>query len=94
MDWLSPVVLNGCGAVGTALFFGILVVTGRLVPRNTHAATVKLLQDQHNVALVRAERWEAVALRALDATERLSEPLGVAAKVLTKLPQSQGGADE
>lgn len=42
----------------------------------------------------RADRWEAVALKALSATERLTEPVETAAKVLTKIPSPIGEGTE
>jgi hypothetical protein len=66
---------------------------GHLVPGSTHRAAVKDAQDREAKAESRAERWEGVALRALDATERLTEPVVVATKVLTTIPTLPEGGE-
>lgn len=93
MDWVDPALANGIGVVGVVFVVGMMVVRGHLIPGRWHSEAIAAAQGQVDRAEERADRWEAVALRALDATERLTEPLEVTAKVLTKLPQpSQEGA--
>lgn len=83
---LTPAFLNGAGVVSVVLVVGLLIWFGQLIPRKLHLAHLKVVQQQADKADERADRWEAVALRVLDATERLAEPVEVTAKVLTKLP--------
>jgi hypothetical protein len=92
--WITPALANGIGVVGVVFVFGVLIWRGYLVPRPSHLELVQLHQHNAENAEERADRWEAVAVRALDATEKLTEPVVVAAKVMTKLPNpAQEGAD-
>lgn len=84
--WITPALANGVGVVGVVFFVGVLVMKGHLVPGKTHREAVLHARDVAMKAEERADRWEAVALRALSATERLTEPVETAAKVLTKIP--------
>jgi hypothetical protein len=77
------------GVVGVVVFVGLLIMRGYLVPKRVHEERINDIQAERDKAEKRADRWEGVALRALDATERLTEPLGVAAKVLTTLPHAR-----
>ena len=84
--WVTPALANGVGVVGVVFFVGVLVMKGHLVPGKTHREALEHYRDNAAKAEKRADRWEQVALRALTATERLTEPVETAAKVLTKLP--------
>lgn len=91
---LTPAFLNGAGVVSVVLVVGLLIFFGQLIPRKVHREAVALHQSQAKKAEERAERWEGVALKALQATERLAEPVETAAKVLTKLPNpARDGAE-
>lgn len=84
--WITPALANGIGVVGVVFFVGGLVWRGHLVPRSLHREVVEHHKTHAVKAEARAERWESVALKALQATESLAEPVETAAKVLTKLP--------
>lgn len=84
--WITSAFMNGAGVAGVVLFMGMMVVTGRLVPRRMFLERIEAERRISEREGIRADRWEAVALRSLEATEKLTEPLDVAAKVLTKLP--------
>jgi hypothetical protein len=89
MDMFGGVELalaNGIGVVSVVFGVGMLVIRGYLIPGKWHRESMQDAHDQVARAEERADRWEAVALRALDATERLTEPTAVAAKVLSQLP--------
>ena len=86
MEAISASFLNGLGVVGVVLLVGLLIMRGHLIPGKWHRDAMTAAADQIAKAEERADRWETVALRALDASERLAEPVGVAAKVLTTLP--------
>lgn len=91
---LTPAFLNGAGVVSVVLVVGLLIFFGQLIPGRTHRAVVKAANDQTTKAEARAERWEDVALKALQATERLAGPVETAAKVLTKMPNpARDGAE-
>lgn len=95
MEFVSATFLNGLGVVGVVLLVGLLIIRGHLIPGKWHRDAMQTQADQIVKAENRADRWEGVALRALDATERLAEPVEIAAKVMTRLPTvSVGGADE
>ena len=81
--------LNGVGVVGVVFLVGLLVMRGHLIPGRTHREFVGHAREQIDKAEKRADRWEAVALRTLEATERLAEPVDVAAKVLTTIPRPE-----
>ena len=85
-EWLTPSAADGVGVVAVVLFVGLLLFRGALVPGPQHRAALQSANDAAAKAEARADRWEAVALRALTATERLTEPVETAAKVLTKIP--------
>lgn len=92
--WVTSALANGVGVVSVVFFVGLLIMKGHLVPGKTHREAVAHHEKQAAKAEERAERWEGVALKALQATERLAEPVETAAKVLTKLPSpAQDGAD-
>lgn len=92
--WITPAMANGVGVVGVVFMFGLLIIRGHLIPGRWHRDAIQAANDQVARAEERADRWESVALRALDATERLTEPVVVATKVLTRLPNpSQEGVD-
>jgi hypothetical protein len=86
MELLTPALLNGLGVVGVVLLVGLLIFRGLLIPVGWHRDALNAASKQIDKAEARADRWEAVALRALDATERLTEPVEIAAKVMTRLP--------
>lgn len=86
--WITPALLNGVGVVGVVVLVGLLIMRGHLIPGKWHREAIQAAQDQTDKAEVRADRWEAVALRALDATEKLTEPVTVAAKVMSKIPSA------
>lgn len=87
--WITPALLNGVGVVGVVFFVGALIMRGHLVPGRTHAEFIGHAKAQIDRAEKRADRWEAVALRTLEATEKLAEPVEVASQVLTKIPQPE-----
>jgi hypothetical protein len=90
--WLTPAMANGIGVVGVVFLVGMLIMRGHLIPGKWHREALATAHGLAARAEERAERWESIALKALDATERLAEPVGVAAKVLTTLPNpSQEG---
>lgn len=92
MEILNPVLLNGAGVVGVVLMVGLLIMRGHLIPGPWHREALKTAHEREAKAESRADRWEGVALRALDATERLTEPVVVATKVLTTIPTvGEGG---
>lgn len=88
--WITPALANGVGVVGVVFFVGVLIFRGHLVPGPWHRDALNAARDVAMKAEERADRWEAVALNALQATERLIEPVETAAKVLTKIPTPQG----
>lgn len=95
MDFLNPVLWNGAGVVSVVLMVTVLIMRGHLIPGPWHREAIRIAQERETKADARADRWESVALRALDATERLTEPVEIAAKVMTQLPTpSRGGAEE
>lgn len=83
---MEPVLLNGVGVVSVVLMVGLLMMKGHLIPGSIHREALKQAHEREAKAESRADRWESVALRALDATERLTEPVVVATKVLTNIP--------
>lgn len=91
MDVLSAPFLNGLGVVGVVLLVGILIMRGVLIPGSWHREAMRIAGTRELKAEERADRWEAVALRALDATERLTEPVEIAAKVMTRIPTAGAG---
>jgi hypothetical protein len=93
MEVLNPVLLNGAGVVGVVLMVGLLIMRGHLIPGATHREALMHAQEREAKAELRADRWEGVALRALDATERLTEPVVVATKVLTTIPTVREGGE-
>ena len=95
MEFVNTAFLNGVGVVGVVLLVGLLIIKGQLIPGKWHRDAMTAAAEQITKAEGRADRWEGVALRALDATERLTEPVEIAAKVMTRIPQvSVGGADD
>lgn len=84
--FLTPALYNGVGVVTVIVLVGLAVMRGKLVPGETHREALKAAAEQVRKAEDRADRWEAVALQVLRATERLAEPVSTAAKVLTTLP--------
>lgn len=88
--WITPALLNGVGVVGVVLIVGVLIWRGQLIPKATHVEILTASREAASRAEDRADRWEAVALKALDGTERLIEPVETAAKVLTKIPTPEG----
>lgn len=91
----GPAFLNGAGVITVVLFVGVLIMRGNLVPGAVHKEALANAHIQVARAEERADRWESVALRALDATERLTEPVVVATKVLSRLPNpSREGAED
>lgn len=88
--WIAAIVANGYDAAAVVLVVGILMFRGQLISGPEHRRALKVAHDVANRAEDRADRWEAVALKALDATERLTEPVETAAKVLTKIPTPEG----
>lgn len=91
----GPAFLNGAGVITVVLFVGVLIMRGHLVPGKVHTDALNVAAKQVARAEERAERWESVALRALDATERLTEPVVVATKVLSRLPNpAREGAED
>lgn len=93
-DWISMPLSNGIGVVGVIVVIGFAVMKGLLIPGKWHREAMARCDQLIERAEQRADRWEAVALQALHATERLTEPVSVAAKVITKLPnttQEEGG---
>lgn len=90
---MDPVLANGVGVVGVVFMIGLLIMKGHLVPGPTHREALRIATEREAKAERRAERWEGVALRALDATERLTEPVVVATKVLTTIPTVPEGGD-
>jgi hypothetical protein len=88
--WITPALANGIGVVGVVFIFGVLIWRGQLIPKTTHNEILHASRDAAMRAEERADRWEAVALNALQATERLIEPVETAAKVLTKIPTPEG----
>lgn len=84
--FFSSALLNGVGVVGVVLLVGGLIMRGHLIPGSWHREAMAQANDLVVKAEARADRWEAVALRALDATERLTVPVTVTAKVLSKMP--------
>ena len=85
-ELISAGAANGIGVVGVVLIVGGLIWRGYLVPRPAHLELVNLHKDSCAKAEQQRDRWEAVALKALNASEQLAEPMTVTAKVLTKLP--------
>lgn len=85
-EFITPALANGVGVVGVVFMVGVLIMRGYLIPGKWHREAIAAAQDQVSRAEERADRWETVALRALDATERLTEPVVVATRVLTELP--------
>jgi hypothetical protein len=92
-SYLSAAFLNGAGVVSVVLAMGFLVFRGHLIPGKWHREALNTAADRITKAEERADRWEAVALRALDATERLTEPVVVATKVLTTIPTVEEGGE-
>lgn len=88
--WITPALANGIGVVGVVFLVGMMIMRGHLVPGRWHRDAVLHARDVAMKAEARADRWEAVALNALSATERLIEPVETAAKVLTKIPSPEG----
>lgn len=72
--------------MSVVLMVGILIMRGHLIPGTWHREALRHAQEREAKAEARSDRWEAVALRALDATEKLTEPVEIAAKVMTRLP--------
>ena len=88
--WIATAVANGYDVVGVIFIVGVLLFRGHLVPGPIHRQALKVAHQAADRAEARADRWEAVALKALDGTERLIEPVETAAKVLTKIPTPEG----
>ena len=86
MDPLNPIAFNGVGVVGVIVFVGMLVIRGHLIPGRWHRGALAEAKEAIEKAEQRADRWEQVALRALDATEQLTGPVATTAKVLAKFP--------
>ena len=86
MELVSPVVFNGVGVVGVIVFVGTLIMRSHLIPGKWHREALGEAKEATQKAENRADRWEQVALRALDATERLTGPVATTAKVLTQFP--------
>jgi hypothetical protein len=80
------VMANGIGVVGVVLMVGLMIMRGHLIPGKWHRDAIDDCHKQIGAAEARADRWEAVALRVLEATEKLAEPVAVGAKVLTTIP--------
>lgn len=93
MEFFSAAFLNGLGVVGVVLLVGLLIMRGYLIPGSWHRDAMKTCQEQTAKAEARADRWEAVALKALNATERLTEPVEIAAKVMTRIPTIESGGE-
>lgn len=91
---LNVVDLDGVGVVAVVLLVGLLIMRGHLIPGKWHRDAMTTAAVQIEKAESRADRWETVALRALDATERLTEPVEIAAKVMTRIPTLGGPASE
>jgi hypothetical protein len=77
---------NGIGVVGVVLMVGLMIMRGHLIPGKWHRESIADCHKQIEAAEARADRWEAVALKALNATEQLAEPVAVGAKVLSTIP--------
>ena len=88
--WITAAIANGYDVVGVVLIVGLLLFRGALIPGPIHRQALKVAHLAAERAEARADRWEAVALKALDGTERLIEPVETAAKVLTKIPTPEG----
>lgn len=94
MELVNPALANGVGVVGVVFMVGVLIMRGHLIPGRTHREVINNAAEAVSKAEERADRWEAVALRALSATEQMVEPMAVTAKVLTKLPSpTQDGVE-
>lgn len=83
---LALAISNGAGVVGVVVLMGWLIVRGHLIPGKWHREAIAQARESVSKAEERADRWESVALRALDATEKLAQPVAVSARVLTQLP--------
>ena len=92
--WITPALANGIGVVGVIVLGGFLIWRGFLIPRSTHREIVAVYQGNAEKAEAQRDRWESVALRSLEATERLAEPMTVTAKVLTKLPSPREDGED
>ena len=85
-QWLTPGAHDAVGAVGVCLVAAFSIMRGHLIPGKTHREALAAVESRVAEAESRANRWEGVALKALDATERLTEPVAISARVLERLP--------
>ena len=66
---VTPEQLAALGGTGVLAFVVILLLRGDLVPRWSHERVVKALEREVGAAERDRERWERIAMDALDVTE-------------------------